>query len=511
MVTGRLGPMVVVLDFGSQYTRLIARRLRELRAFSLILPGTAPLEEVLKHRPQALILSGGPKSVFEEDAPRPDPRLFAQGLPILGICYGMQLMAQAFGGKVERAGRAEYGKALLTRYSGPLFKGLKGEVQVWMSHSDAVTELPPGWRVAAETEENPVAAIEAEGAPLFGVQFHPEVAHTPKGLQILENFLEVAGVSRDWTPEHVLENLLKEVRERVGRERVLLAVSGGVDSSTLALLLARAGVDHLAVFVDHGLLRLGEREEVEGALRALGVNLLVVEAKDRFLKALKGVEDPEAKRQVIGRAFVEVFSQVARERGPFRFLAQGTLYPDVIESAGGHGAAKIKSHHNVGGLPEDLAFELLEPFRLLFKDEVRELALLLGLPDTIRLRHPFPGPGLAVRILGEVTEEGLAVLRRADDIFINLLKEWGLYEKVAQALAVLTPLRSVGVAGDERRYGHVLALRAVTTEDFMTADWARLPLEFLDEAARRITRRVPEIGRVVYDITSKPPATIEWE
>jgi GMP synthase (glutamine-hydrolysing) len=503
--------MVVVLDFGSQYTRLIARRLRELRAFSLILPGTAPLEEVLKRRPQALILSGGPKSVFEEDAPRPDPRLFAQGLPILGICYGMQLMAQAFGGKVERAGRAEYGKALLTRYSGPLFKGLKGEVQVWMSHSDAVTELPPGWRVAAETEENPVAAIEAEGAPLFGVQFHPEVAHTPKGLQILENFLEVAGVSRDWTPEHVLENLLKEVRERVGSERVLLAVSGGVDSSTLALLLARAGVDHLAVFVDHGLLRLGEREEVEGALRALGVNLLVVEAKDRFLKALKGVEDPEAKRQVIGRAFVEVFSQVARERGPFRFLAQGTLYPDVIESAGGHGAAKIKSHHNVGGLPEDLAFELLEPFRLLFKDEVRELALLLGLPDTIRLRHPFPGPGLAVRILGEVTEEGLAVLRKADDIFINLLKEWGLYEKVAQALAVLTPLRSVGVAGDERRYGHVLALRAVTTEDFMTADWARLPLEFLDEAARRITRRVPEIGRVVYDITSKPPATIEWE
>jgi len=503
--------MVVVLDFGSQYSRLIARRLRELRAFSLVLPGTAPLEEVLKHRPEALILSGGPKSVFEEDAPRPDPRLFAQGLPILGICYGMQLMAQAFGGKVERAGRAEYGKALLTRYSGPLFRGLKGEVQVWMSHSDAVTELPPGWRVAAETEENPVAAIEAEGAPLFGVQFHPEVAHTPKGLQILENFLEVAGVSRDWTPEHVLENLLKEVRERVGSERVLLAVSGGVDSSTLALLLARAGVDHLAVFVDHGLLRLGEREEVEGALRALGVNLLVVEAKDRFLKALKGVEDPEAKRQVIGRAFVEVFSQVARERGPFRFLAQGTLYPDVIESAGGHGAAKIKSHHNVGGLPEDLAFELLEPFRLLFKDEVRELALLLGLPDTIRLRHPFPGPGLAVRILGEVTEEGLAVLRKADDIFINLLKEWGLYEKVAQALAVLTPLRSVGVAGDERRYGHVLALRAVTTEDFMTADWARLPLEFLDEAARRITRRVPEIGRVVYDITSKPPATIEWE
>lgn len=284
-----------------------------------------------------------------------------------------------------------------------------------------------------------------------------------------------------------------------------------MDSSTLALLLAKAGVDHLAVFVDHGLLRLGEREEVEGALRALGVNLLVVDAKERFLKALKGVEDPEEKRKIIGREFVAAFSQVARERGPFRFLAQGTLYPDVIESAGGHGAAKIKSHHNVGGLPEDLEFELLEPFRLLFKDEVRELALLLGLPDTLRLRHPFPGPGLAVRVLGEVTEERLEILRRADDIFTSLLREWGLYEKVAQALAVLTPVRSVGVAGDERKYGYVLALRAVTTEDFMTADWARLPLEFLDEAARRITRRVPEIGRVVYDLTSKPPATIEWE
>ena len=503
--------MVLVLDFGSQYTRLIARRLRELRVFSLILPGRASLEEILKHKPQALILSGGPNSVFDPDAPRPDPRVLTLGLPTLGICYGMQLLAQELGGKVERAGRAEYGKALLTRYQGPLFKGVEGEVQVWMSHQDAVTELPPGWRVVAETEENPVAAMEAPDGKTFAVQFHPEVAHTPKGMQILENFLEIAGVKRDWTPEHVLESLVKEVRERVGEDRVLLAVSGGVDSSTLALLLAKARVNHLAVFVDHGLLRLGEREEVEGALRALGVNLRVVDARERFLKALKGVEDPEEKRRIIGREFVEVFSQVARETGPFRFLAQGTLYPDVIESAGEQGAAKIKSHHNVGGLPEDLKFELLEPFRLLFKDEVRELALLLGLPDPIRLRHPFPGPGLAVRILGEVTEEKLDILRRADDIFISLLREWGLYSQVAQALAVLTPVRSVGVAGDERKYGYVLALRAVTTEDFMTADWARLPLDFLDEAARRITRRVPEIGRVVYDLTSKPPATIEWE
>ncbi|WP_038071824.1 glutamine-hydrolyzing GMP synthase [Thermus scotoductus] len=503
--------MVLVLDFGSQYTRLIARRLRELRVFSLILPGRASLEEILKHKPQALILSGGPNSVFDPDAPRPDPRVFTLGLPTLGICYGMQLLAQELGGKVERAGRAEYGKALLTRYQGPLFKGLEGEVQVWMSHQDAVTELPPGWRVVAETEENPVAAMEAPDGKTFAVQFHPEVAHTPKGMQILENFLEIAGAKRDWTPEHVLESLVKEVRERVGEDRVLLAVSGGVDSSTLALLLAKARVNHLAVFVDHGLLRLGEREEVEGALKALGVNLRVVDARERFLKALKGVEDPEEKRRIIGREFVEVFSLVAREAGPFRFLAQGTLYPDVIESAGEQGAAKIKSHHNVGGLPEDLKFELLEPFRLLFKDEVRELALLLGLPDPIRLRHPFPGPGLAVRILGEVTEEKLDILRRADDIFISLLREWGLYSQVAQALAVLTPVRSVGVAGDERKYGYVLALRAVTTEDFMTADWARLPLDFLDEAARRITRRVPEIGRVVYDLTSKPPATIEWE
>ncbi|RTH23202.1 glutamine-hydrolyzing GMP synthase, partial [Thermus scotoductus] len=438
-------------------------------------------------------------------------RVLTLGLPTLGICYGMQLLAQELGGKVERAGRAEYGKALLARYQGPLFKGLEGEVQVWMSHQDAVTELPPGWRVVAETEENPVAAMEAPDGKTFAVQFHPEVAHTPKGMQILENFLEIAGVKRDWTPEHVLESLVKEVRERVGEDRVLLAVSGGVDSSTLALLLAKARVNHLAVFVDHGLLRLGEREEVEGALKALGVNLRVVDARERFLKALKGVEDPEEKRRIIGREFVEVFSLVAREAGPFRFLAQGTLYPDVIESAGEPGAAKIKSHHNVGGIPEDLKFELLEPFRLLFKDEVRELALLLGLPDPIRLRHPFPGPGLAVRILGEVTEEKLDILRRADDIFISLLREWGLYSQVAQALAVLTPVRSVGVAGDERKYGYVLALRAVTTEDFMTADWARLPLDFLDEAARRITRRVPEIGRVVYDLTSKPPATIEWE
>lgn len=506
---------VVILDFGSQYTRLIARRVRELRAYSVILPGTASLERVLAERPQAVILSGGPNSVFDPNSPRPAEGLLEQGLPVLGICYGMQYLAMAHGGRVERAGRREYGKAVLTRHEGPLFEGLGGELQMWMSHSDAVTNLPEGWRVIAETEENPVAAIAAPDGRTFGVQFHPEVVHSPKGMAVLENFLELAGVRRDWTPEHTLEALIADIRAKVGKDRVLLAVSGGVDSSTLALLLSRAiGSQLTAVFVDHGLLRLNERHEVEQALRPLGdENLRVVDASEQFLRALKGVADPEEKRKIVGREFIRVFEAEARKLSQegCRWLAQGTLYPDVIESAGGEGAANIKSHHNVGGLPPDLNFELLEPFRYLFKDEVRELALLLGLPEPIRMRHPFPGPGLSIRILGEVTPEKLDVLRRADDIFISALRDWNLYDSVSQALAVLTPMQSVGVIGDERSYGYVLGLRAVSTIDFMTADWARLPLDFLDEVARKITRQVPEVGRVVYDITSKPPATIEWE
>lgn len=502
---------VVILDFGSQYTHLIARRIRELRAYSVVLPGAVPLAEIQQHEPEAVVLSGGPSSVFDPEALKPDEGIFELGVPVLGICYGMQYLAQRFGGRVERGGRAEYGKAWLTRAEGPLFKGLAGELQVWMSHADAVTALPPGWQAVAATEENPVAAIQDGTGRYFGVQFHPEVAHTPKGMKVLENFLLTAGVRRDWTPEHALDVALAEVRSKASGERVLLAVSGGVDSSTLALLLARAGVEHTAVFVDHGLLRLGEREEVERALSAAGVNLVTVDARERFLQELAGVADPEAKRKIIGRAFVEVFKEQAAHLGPFRFLAQGTLYPDVIESAGGSGAANIKSHHNVGGLPSELGFELLEPFRYLFKDEVRELALLLGLPDHIRLRHPFPGPGLAIRILGPVDEEKLDLLRRADDLFINTLIDHGLYDEVWQALAVLTPVRSVGVAGDERRYGYVLALRAVTSSDGMTADWARLPHDVLDEVARKIPQRIPEIGRVVYDLTSKPPGTIEWE
>jgi len=502
---------VVILDFGSQYTRLIARRVRELNAFSIIFPATAPIARIREETPEAIILSGGPKSVFDDGAPKPDEAIYGLGIPILGICYGMHLLVQRFGGHVIDTGEHSYGLDRLTRADGRLFDGVSPLLPVWMSHSIAVSEPPEDWSSIASTATNPNAAIASPDGRMLGVQFHPEVVHTPGGARMLANFLDLASASRDWTPERNLERICAEVRERVGNDRVLLGVSGGVDSSALALLLARVGIDHLAVFVDHGLLRQGEREEVDEGLRSLGVNLVTVDAGERFLSALAGIVDPEEKRKVIGREFIAVFREKAARHGPFRFLAQGTLYPDVIESAGGEGAANIKSHHNVGGLPEELGFELLEPFRTLFKDEVREVARLLGLPDTIRLRHPFPGPGLAVRILGEVTPERVEIVRKADDIFLTVLREHEAYHDAWQALAVLTPIQSVGVAGDERRYGHVVALRAVTSVDAMTADWARLPPEVLDETAQRITREIPEVGRVVYDITSKPPATIEWE
>jgi len=502
---------VVILDFGSQYTRLIARRIRELRARSVILPGSAPLEAIAAEEPKAMILSGGPASVFDPGAPRPDPRVLELDIPILGICYGMQLLAEAAGGTIVDSGRRSYGADALVRADGPLFRGIEGSVPVWMSHSASVDELPPGWRTGAATDGNPNASIHSPDGRRIGVQFHPEVAHTPSGSEMMANFLERAGVLRNWDPEKVLDRLLADVRRSVGRDRVLVGVSGGVDSSALALLLARAGIDHVGVLVDHGLLRAGERDEVVEALGPLGVHLVVANAAGRFLTALRGVVDPEEKRRIIGREFIAVFRERADRLGPFRFLAQGTLYPDVIESAGESGAANIKSHHNVGGLPADLGFELLEPFRELFKDEVREIASLLGLPDAVRLRHPFPGPGLAVRILGDVTPERVEVVRRADEIFIETLRGHGVYGDAWQALAVLIPVRTVGVAGDERRFGHVIALRAVTSVDAMTADWARLPSDALDDAARRITREIPDVGRVVYDITSKPPATIEWE
>ena len=502
---------VVILDFGSQYSRLIARRIRELSAYSVILSGSASIERIRQERPEAIIFSGSPKSVFEVNAPMPDDAVYDLGIPILGICYGMQLLTQQFGGDVGDAGTRSYGADELIHHEGSLFEGLTGPLPVWMSHASSVRRLPDRWTSIAATKRNSHAAITSPDGRQVGVQFHPEVVHTPDGERMLSNFLDMAGVSRDWRAEENVERLVHDVRERVGDDSVLLGVSGGVDSSALALLLAQADVAHRAVFVDHGLLRAGERAEVEAALRPLGVNLRTVDAADRFFDALSGVTDPEEKRKIIGREFINVFRDEAEGEGLFRFLAQGTLYPDVIESAGGEGAANIKSHHNVGGLPAELGFELLEPFRTLFKDEVRDVARLLGLPDAVRLRHPFPGPGLAIRVLGEVTRERVDIVRRSDDIFISTLKDSGAYHEAWQALAVLTPIRSVGVAGDERRYGHVIALRAVTSVDAMTADWARLPYDLLDRVAQRITREIPEVGRVVYDITSKPPATIEWE
>lgn len=507
---------IVVIDYGSQYTRLITRRLRELNVYSVIVPPTVEADAIDALEPVAFILSGGPQSVTAPGAPGLPAGLLDRGLPVLAICYGMQLLARDLGGAVDTAGTGEYGKSVLATYAGELFTGIEGEFVAWMSHGDRVTALPAGFTATAKTGDGVVAAMEDATRGLYALQFHPEVRHTPKGLAVLERFLERSGADRSWTPENIVTESIDKVRAAVGNERVLLAISGGVDSTTLGLLLHRAIGDQLvAVFVDHGLLRLGEAEEVERALTALGVNLRVVNAKERFLAALAGVEDPETKRKIIGREFIEVFKSEALALSghghPIRFLAQGTLYPDVIESAGGHGAAMIKSHHNVGGLPAELGFDLLEPFRSLFKDEVREVAGELGLPAHLRDRHPFPGPGLAIRLIGAVTAERLALLARVDDVFISALREFDLYHDTWQALAVLTQVRSVGVMGDGRSYGYMVALRAVTSVDGMTADWAQLPHEFLATVSNRIVNSVPEVNRVVYDITSKPPGTIEWE
>ncbi len=509
-------PSVVVVDYGSQYTRLITRRLRELHVYSVIETPAVTPERLRALEARAVVLSGGPGSVYAAGAPGLPVGLLEFGVPVLAICYGMQLLARELGGSVAPSSVREYGKAVLTRQEGTLLGGIEGEFVAWMSHGDSVAEVPPGFRVTASTADTPVAAMEDPARRLFGLQFHPEVRHTPKGLALLDRFVAEAGVPRDWTSEQIIEQAVDEIRARVGDERALLGISGGVDSSTLGLLLHRAiGQRLVAVFVDNGLLRLGEVDDVERALRGLGLDLVVVDASERFSSALAGVTDPERKRKAIGGAFIEVFAAEARrvqdERGDIRFLAQGTLYPDVIESAGADGAATIKSHHNVGGLPDDLAFELIEPFRNLFKDEVRDIADALGMPKHLRDRHPFPGPGLAIRCLGEVTAEHLRVLRQVDDVFVSSLREFGLYEETWQALAVLTPLRSVGVMGDGRTYAHTVALRAVNSVDGMTADWARLPHDFLATVSNRIVNSVPEVNRVVYDITSKPPGTIEWE
>ncbi|MDQ5816745.1 MAG: glutamine-hydrolyzing GMP synthase [Actinomycetota bacterium] len=507
---------VLVVDYGAQYAQLIARRIRECHVYSEIVPHDTPVAALAEARPSGIVLSGGPKSVYSPGAPDADPELFSLGLPVLGICYGQQVMARALGGEVARTGIAEFGKSDLS-VDAPrsvLFDELPGEQVVWMSHNDAVVRAPDGFRQVASTPSSPVAAFENPESGLYGVQFHPEVSHTPRGTDLLKNFLyQACDLLPSWTMTSIIDTAVEDVRRIVGSEKIACALSGGVDSSVAAALIHRAVGDQLTcVFVDHGLLRAGEAEQVEETFRRhLKMDLIHVKAADRFLENLSGVTDPERKRKIIGETFIRIFEEVARdELNDARFLVQGTLYPDVIES-GTKDAAKIKSHHNVGGLPEDMKMTLVEPLRNLFKDEVRRVGEELGLPEEIVWRQPFPGPGLAVRIVGEVTRERLEILRAADAIVVEEIKKADLQRAIWQSFAVLPAVRSVGVMGDERTYGYPIVLRAVTSEDAMTADWARLPYDLLEQISTRIVNEVPGVNRVVYDITSKPPGTIEWE
>ena len=508
-----------VLDFGGQYTQLIARRIRELGVYSEILPCTAPLDDVLAAGYKGLVLSGGPSSVYEDDAPLPDKKLFEAGIPLLGICYGMQIMGYLLGGHVVPAERREYGAALFNLTgTGGLLDGVKPErdhqVSVWMSHGDTVMKPPPGFVSLGSTENCPVAAMADPARRFFAVQFHPEVAHTPQGKIILENFVRRCGARGDWSMPSFVEDAVDAIRRQVGNERVLCALSGGVDSSVVAVLIHRAVGDQLTcLFVDNGLLRAGEPEAVVKTFRdAFKINLAHVDASERFLDRLRGVTDPEAKRKRIGAEFIAVFDEESRKLGDFPWLAQGTLYPDVIESVSFKGpSATIKTHHNVGGLPERMRFKLVEPLRELFKDEVRQVGALLGLPADIIWRQPFPGPGLAIRVLGEVSEPRLALLRAADAIVQDEVRRAGLERELWQAFAVLLPVRTVGVMGDFRTYSEVIALRAVMSQDAMTADWARLPYDLLGKISNRIINEVQGVNRVVFDISSKPPSTIEWE
>jgi GMP synthase (glutamine-hydrolysing) len=516
---------VLVVDFGAQYAQLIARRVREANVYSEIVPHDTSVDEIVARRPAAVILSGGPSSVYAEDAPQVDAELFEAGVPVLGICYGFQAMAQALGGEVAHTGLREYGGTTVDARpeQSVLLHGQPTEQSVWMSHGDSVKEAPEGFEVVAGTSGTPVAAIEHAERKLFGVQWHPEVRHSTFGQQVLVNFLtRGAGIEPDWTTGSVIEEQVARVRAQVGDARVICGLSGGVDSAVAAALVQRAVGDQLTcVFVDHGLLRSGEAEQVErDFVAATGVKLKVVDAADRFIAALAGVTDPEEKRKIIGREFIRVFEQAAREvvaeggadGQEVPFLVQGTLYPDVVESGGGNGTATIKSHHNVGGLPDDLRFELVEPLRTLFKDEVRAVGLELGLPEEIVHRQPFPGPGLGIRIIGEVTRERLDTLREADAIARHELSEAGLDRAIWQCpVVLLADVRSVGVQGDGRTYGHPVVLRPVSSEDAMTADWARLPYEVLARISTRITNEVAGVNRVALDVTSKPPGTIEWE
>ncbi len=509
---------ILILDFGSQYTQLIARRIREQHVYCEIHPPTLDAAAVKDWAPAGIVLSGGPASVLAKDAPRFDPEILRLGVPVLGICYGLQLLAHQLGGAVEAADDREYGRARLRLDDAddPLFAGLeRRERQVWMSHGDRVLRLPSGFRVIATSEGSPFAAVHDPARRIWGIQFHPEVVHTEGGDRMLANFAHrICGCAGSWTMEAFVEEAIASVRAQVGEGRAVCGLSGGVDSAVAAALVHRALGDRLTcIFVDHGLLREGERDQVERSFRdALGIPLVTVDASKRFLAALEGETDPERKRRIIGHAFIEVFEEEAARLGAIDFLVQGTLYPDVIESVSVRGpSATIKTHHNVGGLPERMRLALVEPLRELFKDEVREVGRRLGLPEDVVGRHPFPGPGLAIRILDAVTPERLAALRRADAILIEEIRAAGLYDAIWQAFAVFLPIRSVGVQGDERTYDHAIALRCVSSVDAMTADWSRLPHEVLARISSRITNEVQGVNRVVYDVSSKPPATIEWE
>jgi GMP synthase (glutamine-hydrolysing) len=507
---------VVVLDFGGQYSQLIARRVRECGVFSELLPHHVGLEEIRRRRPKGVILSGGPASVYEDGAPPLDPELLELGVPVLGICYGMQLLARALDGRIERAEVGEFGRSQLTiAENGRLLAGTPAAQTCWMSHRDTVFSPPPGFAALASSTASPVAAFESNERGIYGIQFHPEVVHTPYGQQVLTNFLgDVCGCERTWSPTSVIEDQIERIRAQVGDGRAICGLSGGVDSSVAALLVHRAIGDRLTcVYVDHGLMRKNESDQVVSTFAEhFQIPLIAVDASERFLARLKGVTDPEEKRKRIGAEFIRVFEEEAEKLDDVHFLVQGTLYSDVIESGGSTGAATIKSHHNVGGLPDDLEFELVEPLRALFKDEVRAVGAELGLPERLVWRQPFPGPGLAIRIVGgEATRERLEILREADAILQDEIRQAGLYRELWQSFCVLPDIRTVGVQGDVRTYGNVIAIRAVTSDDAMTADWARLPYDLLEQIAARMIGEIRSVGRVVLDITSKPPGTIEWE